>query len=338
MKETKRLYDVELIRSLAIIFVVTYHCFAPYFIFPVFNVPINDSLRFIFLELSSFRMPLFVFLSGYLFSYLYIMKNKYQDSQDFVIKKFKRLIIPYVIFYILFHFTANSIGNHKPEGHLWFIRMLFMEFIFIRCIIIPILQKTKKNYIYLFLLIFFFIIKYSIYHHECYGFVQQFIQYLPYFYLGYLTIYFLTKQSQFPTNKIGILIASIAIICCNIILYYDTIDDRFSSKLSVLVFKDLLSISTIYWFFSITNRYLSFISKHSNIWGKINKSSYGIYVFHHWLIFLILGNEMILKHINNFAQIHYIIFPFILLITIFIISYLITQILLKTKVGRFLIG
>lgn len=189
-------------------------------------------------------------------------------------------------------------------------------------------------------MIVFFIIKY-ITSNLCYGnygFIQQFIQYLPYFYLGYLTIYLLTKRSQFPTNKIGILIASIIIICCNIILYYETIDDRFSTKLSVLIFKNFLSISTIYWFFAITNRYISFIIKHSDIWGKINKSSYGIYVFHHWIIFLVLGNEIILTYIQDFAQIHYIIFPFILLISIFGISYIITQILLKTKVERFLIG
>lgn len=96
------------------------------------SVPI---LQFIKELINIIQMPLFIFLSGFLFYYS-ISKINF-DNKKFIINKIKRIIIPFIIFGILYllpvrhildyeNFTKNSIIYNifiniflgKDSGHL----------------------------------------------------------------------------------------------------------------------------------------------------------------------------------------------------------------------------
>ena len=58
--------------------------------------------------LNKFRMPMFIFISGFLFSFLHYKKHKYPKFIDLFTNKFKRLLIPYWVF---FPITGSLFGK-----------------------------------------------------------------------------------------------------------------------------------------------------------------------------------------------------------------------------------
>lgn len=46
--------------------------------------------------LNAIDLPMFVFISGFLFGHLYKYKHKYRDRKQFVIGKARRLLVPYL--------------------------------------------------------------------------------------------------------------------------------------------------------------------------------------------------------------------------------------------------
>jgi len=87
----KRIDWIDIYKGLAIIAVVLGHSGSPL-------VP------YIYL----FHMPAFIFISGYTFNF-----EKYNNIQDLVYEKFKRLIIPYFSFAFLFSFLQIILKNFK---------------------------------------------------------------------------------------------------------------------------------------------------------------------------------------------------------------------------------
>lgn len=68
--------------------------------------------------------------------------------------------------------------------------------------------------------------------------------------------------------------------------------------------------------------------------NSIAKCSMGIYVFHQWIIWNITRPDFL----HNYIHEHYIIFPLLCWIFIFMLSWLMTHLLTKyTKVGRYLL-
>lgn len=72
---------------------------------------------------------------------------------------------------------------------------------------------------------------------------------------------------------------------------------------------------------------------------KLNKYSYGIFVFHNWLQpFMISSTAIGLFGLDALAMDYPVLFPLAFSISSFVLSLGVTWMLLKTKVGRFLIG
>ena len=78
----KKLYDVVVLRSLAIIMVVAFHAYGMMYwgLFPDLTERYKELYYDINQFVVNFRMPLFIFISGYLFSFLEREKNKYRHS------------------------------------------------------------------------------------------------------------------------------------------------------------------------------------------------------------------------------------------------------------------
>lgn len=147
-----KIIEVNYLRSFAIISIVIWHCF----VCPLtaWNLIEHTTETTIISMLSRFvipdaNMPLFTFISGYLFAYLY-KKNtaKYGTFMPFVKTKFNRLVIPFLIIGTLVNISMPERYLYmiiNGEGsHLWFCMMLFWCFI-IRWIILKINRKTLNN-------------------------------------------------------------------------------------------------------------------------------------------------------------------------------------------------
>lgn len=129
-----KLANVVILRSFAIMAVVLYHCYCPWLdAWNWINTPIRPIYSFFMEVMLVGRMPLFVFVSGYLFSHLYIDRGKYHHFIPFLNNKFKRLLIPLFLFSALMALCLNKnyinmiIGNDCY--HLWFLKMLFWSFL-----------------------------------------------------------------------------------------------------------------------------------------------------------------------------------------------------------------
>jgi fucose 4-O-acetylase-like acetyltransferase len=110
---------------------------------------INGIDKEIYLILRSFRMPMFMLISGFLFYITHIKKEK--SYQETVISKLKRLGVPFLFFTLatlILKFAFNPIMKRpvelsfrqavdsflypatNPLGELWFVATLFILFLF----------------------------------------------------------------------------------------------------------------------------------------------------------------------------------------------------------------
>ena len=120
------------IRVFATLVIVAYHCACPYYMWQWTGYggdakEVKFVVDFVFLRiLSNTMLPTFFLISGMLF---YAYKEHYSDRLKTLWKKFDRLIIPYSLITTFVSFLGlNKIGVSSADGHLWFVRDLFIMF------------------------------------------------------------------------------------------------------------------------------------------------------------------------------------------------------------------
>lgn len=330
--ETKRLTEISYLRSFAIIAIVIYHSFCPYMRWQFVESDYNATYHSIFSIWLGARMPLFLFISGFLFSYLLHQKNKYKSYPGFIANKSKRLILPYLVFASLLMLSHNSfswVNLMRGYWHLWFILMLFWSFL----ITWP-LKLIKNSKAHILILIVFTAISFYAKPNIEFG-----IKYLAYYYIWFLWGYFIAIYKDNLTiffSKKAILIYLLCWFVTCFIRDYFGIDQahilypvRYLSNLSFI----LASYSTIH---ILTKKGVLYEHPYIN---ALNQYSYGIYIAHIWIItMLFCSNKDLSFKINNWAEKWPIIFPFILSLISFTGSVILTRLFLKTKPGRFLLG
>lgn len=154
-----RLNNVTYLRVFAIMSLVAWHSYCSYIAWGIGNSPLDKwyTITFHFITPTA-NMPLFTFLSGYLFCFLLREKGKYADFKGFLVNKVNRLLIPYLVLGFIINLT--QIGRGKPllpmfygaPNHMWYCLMLF--YCFIICWVVERKLSTKIN---IFLAIFSFL-------------------------------------------------------------------------------------------------------------------------------------------------------------------------------------
>lgn len=135
------LNDVVILRPIAIVLLVVYHAFIIYrggWKAPEGFIEIK-AYWWIANASYSFMLELFVMMSGYVFGFQLLELKKKFTFKSLTLNKLKRLILPSVIFSIIYYiifrwnepfrpigFIFNLLGG---VGHLWFLPMLFWCFI-----------------------------------------------------------------------------------------------------------------------------------------------------------------------------------------------------------------
>ena len=159
---SRYLEDVAIIRPILIVQLVFYHAFAIYSgawkpIGGLPEVPIYwwlDKLSY------AFMLETFVFVSGYVFGFQVRTMGEYKlNAKNLFYGKFRRLMIPSIIFSLLYNILFRDILTQSVNktfydviagtGHMWFLPMLFFCFVFIWAIE-KLKLKTKLTFLILF--------------------------------------------------------------------------------------------------------------------------------------------------------------------------------------------
>ena len=256
------------------------------------------------------NMPLFVIVAAYVYSFLW-NKGAYRDLKAFLKKKIDRLVIPYFVIGTLVVFT---IADWDPISiiwgdahHLWFCAMLFWCFVLIRAY-----QKLPPPIGVILIICGLALQVYPI-TYDFFGIVKG-LRYFPYFVFGYYLYQLLPKFKAHKWNKFYAIII------------------WFLSVASYFVIKRVEPICYAYCFMIFV--FVPETIKVPNWVIRISEYSFGIYVFHEWLLWNAAHIDSLHPYIIN----HQVLYPLIAFIISLAISILLTKYSLKTKVGRYLLS
>lgn len=282
----KKSLKYEYIKFALLIFVIIGHATRMYTINSAFPyIKTSAIMTYITNFIYGFHMPIFFIMSGAIFYLCLKDKNKYQNKKDFIFKKIKRLLIPYIFIGITFlpivmintHITTQNYIEYvfygiilaKNNRHLWYLLYLFIYFV--EFIFYPKKEKTSNFIIYTIFCLIIYKLKIS--------YISDILYWSIFFYMGImLHKYF---DDLLKINKFLIIIM---LVGYSILVYYDfspMLLKLFGSVLFILIF---LNVNII---------------KHipKKIYTIISNNSMGIYLFHPLILYLIyyyLGTTIIM--------------------------------------------
>ncbi len=140
MQSKKKSLEIETLRGLACLLLVLYHVIGPFG--GGLKIDLGSPYRILADSMVYVRMPLFTFISGYIYS---IYKIRGNDFSAFFVGKVRRLIVPLLVVGIPFSvLQAVSPGVNKalsltdallsffvPVNHFWFLQAVFIIFMFV---------------------------------------------------------------------------------------------------------------------------------------------------------------------------------------------------------------
>lgn len=318
----KKLSEVTYLRVYAIMSIVAWHSYCSYTAWGIGNSPLDGCYSLVFMFFApTANMPMFTFLSGYLFCFLFKEKGKYAFLNGFLKNKVNRLLIPYFVFGFIINLT--QIGRGKPlmpmfygaPNHMWYCLMLF--YCFMICWLIE--KKLGQMYnIILAVLSFSFVLLQGIQYLSLESPLGWWMvaYFYGYFYMGFLVFQYADRFFPF-LQRWNILLGLLFI--CSVIL---SGKNHHAVGLSSVLFVMLL-ITIARGINADIPHWIDVIAKYS----------FGVYVFHQWIIWNVTHYEPMQPIIRD----HYVLFPLILYVCVFIICIFLTHISLKTRVGRYLL-
>ena len=297
----------DLIKILTMILVVIGHVTRMFTGYGIVNINRNFIISGINSIIYGFHMPLFMLISVSVYYMCINDLNKYQNKKEFIIQKFKRLIVPYFIFgcfyvapvMVAFSFTNQSYIDYiisgillmKNNRHLWFLIYLFIYFVFSHFIFLKLHKYTKLIIMIMLIIISFCNIDY----------LSDILYYFLFFTLGYVLNKYYSNITRFIKKyKFQLLI----LIPIYLLLIYinNSIMNYITAIIGICIFLDI-----VYNFFS---------EYAYNIINKLKKYSMGIYLFHPMIIYILF--LYLPQYISN---------DYIIAFLIFILSFCTSQVL-----------
>ncbi|MCT1216201.1 acyltransferase [Latilactobacillus curvatus] len=348
----KRLDNIVIMRVFAIITVVMGHSMIIFSDSWNYYQLSNSSQFFNYFKIiiNIYQMPIFFFVSGYLFYYLKVELGKYESKKKFLNNKFKRLVIPYFFVAIFYMVPLRILGSYPnyinksffeiilrdiilgaDSGNLWFLPVLFLIFFFFRYIFFSEKLEFMREKYYLWLIIFLICANISVLVPNVL-FVKNFLQYLIYFFLGY-SFKEVIMPSKITFSRKGLIIL-LAIGSMSFFQQVFFVKGN-SIYLAALRFNVnvLSAIASCILIYIISDKIILKDTSIANnvILKKIDEDSFGIYLFHSPLLYPIL-NQLNGKYINPFILVP------LLFIFILLSSWGITLLLSSNEYTKFIVG
>ena len=280
-KKLEKIKYIDIVRGIAIFLVVLGHCINKNFADSYYAVGLLRKIIYFS------HMPIFFALSGYLFE-KNINNNFKKTKRDFIIDKFKRFILPYILFSIL-NFCLLKIGNNFSaireiliqkglanlnvknaiisiltyensfDNHLWFLYVMFLILCFTKLFIG---KLNKKNFI-IIVLISLIGILFSSYLPEIIWKSAKYL--LPFTFGRIINI----KERYLRNNENKNEIFILPLICSIIILLFN--DSFLVNKFSLLIYE----ISIICFVFYIGKK----VIKTNAFFEKIGESKNSMFIY-----------------------------------------------------------
>lgn len=330
----KRLDDISILRVFSILVVVLFHCYGMMYAEVHFPETISEYKNLYFIPnqcvFINIAMPMFVFISGYLFEFL-LQKGKYPTWGNLLQKKGVRILLPYFVFGLFFMATTSNWHPSKLFNggywHLWFLPMLFWCFI-AGYGIYKIKLKASAEII---LLIICFIGTFTPKFVPMWLGLHNITRWFYWFYLGMLiykykdTLYHYIKKYK---------------LYIYFLLFY-----------AITTYLQPIEYGEDKWYsnFAVTGCIISIIYMMDKVdWSKakltaslvkFSSYSFGIYIWHNWVAMMLISNTIKrMFELPTLAANHTILFPLCFSLFTLAISWGLSWCMMKTKVGKFLIG
>ena len=303
--------NITLLRTIAILLVVIGHIT---FVFTgswVFKMPENPSIVIILCKLIyTFHMPVFISISGYLFYYTIIEKNSNILLKEYIIKKLKRLIIPFCTVLILWVIPIKILAGYYKVlgydslneiilfiikeldfGHLWYLPVLFildiLMFIFYKKIehmlyTNNILKNTFVCILALMSIFYYLSDRIFIY------IIGKILKLAFFYYIGYLIR---RKESTWENiYKYNLFFIMLSIDLISIVFkgYISSkiIFTKFFTDFLVFALNFVVGLVSLYILYSIAHRFERLAEL--KIVKFINNKSMDIYLFHEPIIYIVI--------------------------------------------------
>ena len=302
-------YRFKFLYATCVILVLIGHC---HFQDPPIN-PIYD-----FLPIYSYHIALWVFCSGYFYK-----KENEQNIFKYIFKKFKKLIIPFFIWNVIYGLIITYLRHKdivtygmdislkaiflKPlyNGQqfifnlcTWFVPTLFMTHLF--NVLFRKISHIKDNYIILIIYIFLGLIGlklgYEGYNTEWWRFLTRILYFLPFYELGFLYKEKFEKKDKLPDIPYFLIIIAIVLV---IKLFIEKDPIMFVSEMA-LIKKNffihlIIGLCGIAFWLRISKK-VENIAKESKIINILANNSYNI-MLHQVFSFFILNFVFFILHI-----------------------------------------
>ena len=185
---------IDQLKGFLIILVVIAHVSERYFLFDLYP-KYTYFFRIVYNFIYAFHMPLFIMISGFLYSLSYVGKN-YEINKHKILNHELNLIIIYIIFSFFAYFTKLFFNRYvletisswhilgivyNPIGHLWYLHTLIILYFFNTIILIK--KFNHKVLLFIFILLQ---ISSSYVHPYLPNVINNFLKYEFYFYIGLL--------------------------------------------------------------------------------------------------------------------------------------------------------
>ena len=344
-----RLYEVDIIRLVLIFLLVFYHSFAPFSGAwePIEGFPEVRAYMWLDKLSYAFMLESFVYISGYILGFQVRTKGReILTGNRIIVSKLRRLIIPCVVFGILYIILFKEsidrplLGKvyslFSGVGHLWFLPMLFWCFIIVRSV-----EKWSLKP----LLVIIVSICFSIFHGVSLPFrLDNSLYYFIFFYLGYCYQRYSISLNRFFTVPLLSAGWSLFIIVFVLhTLFTENINiilaDHFQLPITKVLKVVLCNITKLIC--SIIGVMLLFGSscfaekQHNNIPKlvyTISSLCMGVYIIHQFILKLVYYKYCVFLTIDTYVL------PWIAFAFTIMLSVTFSFFTCKTKIGSYLIG
>lgn len=282
--------------------------------------------------LDSIDLSMFVYISGFLFGYLFLYKNKYRNRRLFLWGKFKRLIIPYLLwgaFMILFQSSFHNWSMLLTGiSHLWFLLMLFNIFGF--TLLVPLFRLDKMSFLYglvfLIILYFLWLLYYSYSSHHFFLCIECTLSYSIPFFLGFFSAKY--KVWNYPCT-LAFIIAIIALIILSVYFCHFHAFDFILNDLFIRV----VAYTFIICLFVALNK-LQIPTSCMRILSNLDRLSMGIYIFNQ----IVINYVLLVPVMRKWLVEHYMIGPVVLFVISYFIPLVISYVLNRSRALSWMIG
>ncbi len=320
--------NISVLRVFAMLMVVFYHCLC--FYTPAWSkMPPVGSITIVARIVNTIDMPIFIFMSGYLYSYLYNFCNKYRNAGIFCVDKVKRLLIPYtfwgVFLCVIMPEMYSPVQLLNGISHLWFLWVLFMMFAitFIkRTFWMSLTRWQTMVIISVSMLLLPIVFRFDFFGQWLR--IRAFVLYFPAFIMG---LYIGRGTLDIWAKKHIRLIMAVGVIIMLMIISFSVL-----GKFSLLLpFLGLIVVCCVW-----LNRkeLIKFKISGGGYIQSLDKCSMGIYIIHHIIICWAVEEESIRMYLSD----NVFVAPFLMFLIVLPLSWWIVYVMKRYLYLTFLLG